>query len=342
MSMPWSIFESGKSANYLQRNFDIVRLFVAKRLAEKGFILEPLEKAVEREWVRKLLWKALPAREGIVKGAFVYVPPNTQISAPLSMCFVVDRGAQWVHNVLFIGDNSEVTVSTTCLSAGGGEEHQGFTEVYLGRGAKLDYITIHGWSKQTSVVAEVGVVAEEGSTMNELYVTLRTPQALRSFTRIVGGRRANILSSTLYVAGAGNSTLETYVALEEGASAEVLSRIVATRGAIVRQPITVEARGGSARGHIECRGLQLDPSSVIETIPALRSLHGGAQLTHEAAIGKLSQEELEYLMSKGFSEDEAVTLLVRGFLELGIKSLPEALKPQVAATLDLIAKAAKG
>ncbi|MEM0024914.1 MAG: hypothetical protein QXF90_09615, partial [Thermofilaceae archaeon] len=77
MSMPWSIFESGKSANYLQRNFDIVRLFVAKRLAEKGFILEPLEKAVEREWVRKLLWKALPAREGIVKGAFVYVPPNT-------------------------------------------------------------------------------------------------------------------------------------------------------------------------------------------------------------------------------------------------------------------------
>lgn len=342
MSAPREIVESGEVANYLQRNLDIVRLVIAKKLTERGFILETLEEAVSRDCVKKLLWRILPEREGIVKGAFIYVPPNTRTYAPLSMCFVVDKSVQKVHNVLVVGENSKVTVSTTCLSAGEGEEHQGFTEIFLGKGARLDYVTIHGWSKQTSVVAEVGVMAEENAAMNEVYISLKTPRELKSLTKIIGKRGSSVLSSTLYVTSAGNSTLETYVTLEEEASAEVLSRIVAARGALVKQPITVEAWGEGARGHIECRGLQLDPVSVIETIPALRSMHGGTQLTHEAAIGKLSQEELEYLMSKGFTEDEAVTLLVRGFLELGIKSLPEALKPQVAATLDLISKAAKG
>ena len=329
-------------AHYVQRNINVVRLILARGLAEKGFILEPLEKAREREQVRKLLWKILPEREGVTKGAFVYVPPNTRLEVPLSMCFVVDRGIQEVHNVLLVGENSEVAVLTTCVSAGEGEVHEGFTEVFLERNAKVDYVMIHGWLKKTKVVAETGVLAGEGARLNELYVAFRSPIELKSYTRVVAEKGASALSSTLYVSTGGSSTLETYVALAEEASAEVASRVVAARGSQIRLPITVEARGANARGHIECRSLQLDPDSSVETIPSLRSLYGGAQLSHEAAIGKLSQEELEYLMSKGFSEDEAVTLLIRGFLELGVRGLPKPLEPQVQAMLSLISKAAKG
>lgn len=333
---------TGAAAQYLQRNLNIVRLLLAKGLAERGFILEPLKDARRREWVEKLQWRILQKREDVMEGAFIYVPPNARLRVPLSMCFVVDEGGQSVHNILVVGEGSEVTVSTMCVSAGRGEEHRGFTEVFLGKGARLDCVMVHSWLAKTKVVAETGVVAGEGSTFNELYVSFKTPHELRSYTRVEAERGANVLASTIYVAGAGASTLETYVVLAEAASAEVLSRIVATRGAIVRQPITVEARGEGARGHIECRGLQLDLESTIEAVPSLKSMHGGAHLTHEAAIGKLSQEELEYLMSKGFSEEEATTLLVRGFLELGIKSLPEALGPQVHAILDLISKSARG
>lgn len=333
---------SGAVAHYVQRNFDVVKLILAKGLVERGFILEPLEEASRKEWVRNLLWKILPEREGATKGAFIYVPPNTKLDVPLSMCFVVDKGVQEVHNVLLVGEGSEITVLTTCVSAGEGEVHEGFTEVFLGRNARVDYVMIHGWLKKTKVVAETGVLANEGARLNELYVALRSPVELKSYTKVLAERGASALSSTLYVSTGGSSTLETYVALAEGASAEIASRVVASRGSQIKQPITVEARGANARGHIECRSLQLDPDSAVETIPSLRSLHGGAQLTHEAAIGKLSQEELEYLMSKGFSEDEAVTLLIRGFLELGMKGLPKPLEPQVQAMLNLISRAARG
>jgi len=330
------------AAHYLQRNLEIVRLVLARGLAERGFILEPLGRALERGWVRELAWRLLPEREGVRDGAFMYVPPGTRLAAPLSACFVVDRGSQRVHNILVVGEGSEVTVLTTCVSAGEGEEHEGYTEIFLREGARLDYVMIHGWLAKTRVVAETGVAAGRGARLNEVYVSLRGARELRRYTRVEAGEGASVLSSTVYVSQGGSSTLETFVALESGASAEVLSRVVATRGAVVRMPITLEARGEGARGHIECRGLQLDPESVVETVPSLRSLRGGSELTHEAAIGKLSQEELEYLMSKGFDEEEATALLIRGFLELGVRSLPEAIRPQVSAILDLVAKSARG
>jgi Fe-S cluster assembly scaffold protein SufB len=86
----------------------------------------------------------------------------------------------------------------------------------------------------------------------------------------------------------------------------------------------------------------LSPDSVLETIPALRSTRSGAYLTHEAAIGKISEEELAYLMTKGFNAEEATNMLVRGFLELGLKSIPEPLKPQISSILDLMARFATG
>jgi len=331
--------DTGSTALYLQRNYVIVRQLLARGLAEKGFILEPLSKAVEREWVRRMLWTALPEREVGLSGAFIYVPPGVSLRAPVSMCFVVSEGSQEVHNVLVVGEGSELVVLSTCTSAGKGTAHSGYTEIFLEKGARLDYVMIHSWTKETQVVAETGVIVGEGASFNDVYISLKSPHALRESTRIVVRRGGNVSASTLYLAGAGLSTLETIVALEgEGASAEVSSKIVATSGSLVSNPITVEAKAPNTRGHVECRGLQLSPNSVIVTIPALRSACAGSQLTHEAAIGKISEEELEYLMTKGFSEEEATSILVRGFLELGLKSVPEALKPQINSVLDLMAK----
>jgi Fe-S cluster assembly scaffold protein SufB len=335
--------DAGSTALYLQRNYEIVRQLLAKGLAERGFILEPLKKAVEREWVRKLLWTALPERDVGLSGAFVYVPPGVSLRAPVSTCFVVSEGAQEVHNVLVVGEGSELVVLSTCTSAGKGSLHAGYTEIFLERGAKLDYVIVHAWAKNTDVVAETGVVVGEGASLNDVYISLRSPRSLRESTRITVRRGGSALASSLYLAGSGSSTLETIVTLEEeGASAEVDSKIVAASGSFVSNPITIEAKAPNTRGHVECRGLQLSPDSVIVTAPALRSARGGAQLTHEAAIGKISEEELAYLMTKGFSEEEAASMLVRGFLELGLKSVPEPLKPQISSILDLMAKFATG
>lgn len=343
MSIVEEAVERAATALYLQRNYEVVRQLLARGLAEKGFIIEPLSKAVERDWVRRLLWTALPRREVGLSGVLVYVPPGLTLRAPISTCFVVDRGAQEVHNVIVVGEGSEVIMVSTCTSAGAGTAHSGYTEIFLGEGARLDYVMIHSWSKRAQVVAETGTVVGKNARFNEIYISLRSPSSLSKSSRITVGEGGAAHASTIYLAESGSSTLGTFVALEgEGARAEVSSKVVATGSSFVSQPITVEARAPNTRGHVECRGLQLSPSSVIETVPALRSSVSGAELTHEAAIGRISEEELAYLMTKGFSEEEAVSMLVRGFLELGLKSVPEPLKLQVSSILNLLARAATG
>ncbi|RLG46005.1 MAG: SufD family Fe-S cluster assembly protein, partial [Thermoproteota archaeon] len=103
-----------------------------------------------------------------------------------------------------------------------------------------------------------------------------------------------------------------------------------TRGEVV-------ARAPGARGHIECRGLIMDSESRLGTVPVLRTEVSDAELTHEAAIGRLGEEQIFYLMSRGIPEEEAVSVLVRGFMEVETKGLPEELKERVRAALDMAA-----
>ena len=102
-------------------------------------------------------------------------------------------------------------------------------------------------------------------------------------------------------------------------------------------PGEVVARAPGARGHIECRGLIMDSESRLGTVPVLRTEVSDAELTHEAAIGRLGEEQIFYLMSRGIPEEEAVSVLVRGFMEVETKGLPEELKERVRAALDMAA-----
>ncbi len=344
MSVVEEILKSGSVAVYLQRNYEVIRQVVAESLASRGFILEPLSKATSRDWVKKLLWTALPERIMEGSGAFIYVPPGVKIHAPLTLCFVVSKGSQKVHNVVVIDRGSEVTLTSACSSVGSGTVHEGYTEVFLGYGAKLHYFMSHSWMRETEVVAESGIVAEENSSFDYLYTCLRAPATISSATRARLKRGASASLSTIYVASPNSKSKlgSSIVLAEEGSTGEISSRVVAGRGSYVSLPAEIEAGAPDTRGHIECRSLQVAPDAYVETIPVLRSLSGGSQLTHEAAIGKISDEELGYLMSKGFTEEEATTLLVRGFLELGVKKVPEPLKPQVEALARLLARKAIG
>jgi len=95
------------------------------------------------------------------------------------------------------------------------------------------------------------------------------------------------------------------------------------------------------KGHIECLGLLLSPKAVISSIPIITSRKQGALLSHEAAIGLIADEEIDYLMSRGFTEEEAKAVLVRGFMSIDAP-LPSSIKKQVDYILDMVAKYAVG
>ena len=113
---------------------------------------------------------------------------------------------------------------------------------------------------------------------------------------------------------------------------EIISRTITTGGTII---VRGEIVGNAvpARGHLECKGLILG-GGTIHAIPELQGNVNGVELSHEAAVGKIVQEEIEYLMARGLDEDEVTSTIVRGFLNVDIMGLPEELRENIEKTIS--------
>ena len=116
---------------------------------------------------------------------------------------------------------------------------------------------------------------------------------------------------------------------------EILGRTVTAEEAKVVMRARLTSLGGDNVGHVECNGLMLSPQSEISATPELVSKSSTSTLTHEAAVGKLNEEQVLYLMSRGLERKEAEDLLIRGFLDVRILKLPEFLQQQVERIVQL-------
>ena len=115
---------------------------------------------------------------------------------------------------------------------------------------------------------------------------------------------------------------------------EIISRTLTTGGTIINRGF-IGASAAPAIGHLECKGLILG-GGRIHAIPELDSNQDGVELSHEAAVGKIAQEEIEYLMARGLDEDEAASTIVRGFLNVDIMGLPLPLKKAMDEQISLL------
>jgi len=113
---------------------------------------------------------------------------------------------------------------------------------------------------------------------------------------------------------------------------EIIARTLTTGGKIINRG-HIAGNAVPARGHLECKGLILN-NGIIHAIPELEGTLPGVELSHEAAVGKIAQEEIEYLMARGLDEDEATSTIVRGFLNVDIMGLPKELQDVVEKTIQ--------
>jgi Fe-S cluster assembly scaffold protein SufB len=111
--------------------------------------------------------------------------------------------------------------------------------------------------------------------------------------------------------------------------AEIHAKAIATDSSALFLRGTIIENNSNSKGHLECRGLMLSDSAKITAIPELIAQKMGAKLSHEAAIGKISQEEITYLMSRGLSEEKANSVIIRGFLDTKILGLPKELEEKI-------------
>jgi len=122
----------------------------------------------------------------------------------------------------------------------------------------------------------------------------------------------------------------------EGASAELVTRAI-TRGGTIISRGEIKGNTAGTKGHLECKGLILR-DGLIHAIPEIQGAVVGTELSHEAAVGKIAQEEIEYLMARGLSEEEATATIIRGFLDVKMTGLPDVLQRQIDAAIDTAEK----
>ena len=340
--------EENRSASFVQLDNNAVEVKVKKQtpleLMSTGKAAEKYPELVEKYW-----WKAVKpdtdkytAKTALEQeqGYFIRVRAWQKITTPLQACMCIshDQQLQHVHNVIIIEDGAELSIISGCTSAHEVESgmHIGISEMYIGKNAKLSFTMIHSWGENVIVRPRTVALVEEGGQYISNYVSIEKAKDVQMYPTVhLNGRDAVARLNSILVAPEGSHLdIGGKVILNaEGCKAESITRTISTGGEVInRGCMTGKVEG--IRAHLECDGLMLSNKGYIYAIPELDAQTGNAEMSHEAAVGRINPEEIEYLMARGMSEDDATATIVRGFLNVNIEGLPDSLAKKIEATLD--------
>lgn len=337
--------EKDRSGTYIQK--DTAVLHAGSK--EEGLEVIPIKQALrEHEWIKDYYWKLVSvdtdkytarAQLDLHDGYVIRALPGSKIIYPVQACLYLEKEglSQNVHNIIIAEEGSELHVITGCATAAHLRQglHVGISEFYIKKNAKLSFTMIHHWAEEMMVrPRSVGRVEEGGLFLNN-YICMRPVKSLQMYptTHLVGkGAVARFYNLLVGSPGSEMDVGGRIFLKEADTRAEIVSRAITNGGNIIaRGDLIGEVPG--VKAHLECRGLILNGGS-IHAIPELKGEVDGVEMSHEAAVGKIAQEEILYLMSRGLSEDEATSTIVRGFLSVDIPGLPPQLKAEIDRAVE--------
>jgi Fe-S cluster assembly scaffold protein SufB len=341
---------SQRSGTFLQIDHSVVH----SKTKQEGLELMSTVAALEKyPWLSDYWWKAVSpdadkftaeAERNQHHGYFIRSLPGVTAFQPVQAClYLAQHGlAQNVHNVIIAEEGSELHIITGCATAKVEREglHIGISEFYVKKGAKITFTMIHNWAPKMAVRPRSAIIIEEGGVFLSNYVCLKPVRTLQMYptARCVGENALVRFSSVLVAAHGTTIDVGSRVILgAPGARAEIIARAITTGGTIIARGHMV-GQVAPVKGHLECRGLILAEKGIIHAVPELEGLVEGVDLSHEAAVGKIAEEEIEYLMARGLSRNEAVAIIVRGFLSIDIEGLPPELSAQMQRAIELSEK----
>ncbi|MDI6874334.1 SufB/SufD family protein [Candidatus Solincola sp.] len=336
-----------RSGSFVQIDGSVVH----RKALEKGLEILSTREALEKyDWIWDYYWKAVAVDAdkytaavelGPFEGYFMRALPGSRTIYPLQACLYIrqPRFAQRVHNIIIAEEGSELHIITGCASeheirAG---LHLGVSEFYVKKNARITFTMVHNWAEGMDVRPRSGIVVEEGGLFMSNYVVMEPVKSLQLYpTARLVGEGATARFHSILVAQPG-SELDVGSRVILGAprcSAEIISRAI-TKGGYIAARGHIRGEVGGVKAHLECRGLILDGRGVIHAVPELEGRAEDVDMSHEAAVGKIAQEEVEYLMARGLSEEEAVSTIVRGFLNVKIEGLPPLLEQEMRRMMEL-------
>ncbi|MDI6704336.1 MAG: SufD family Fe-S cluster assembly protein [bacterium] len=348
-----SISEHDRTGTRLQEDATTTYLSVTSKAKQTlfsrypdGLIVEDIEDAVlGYSWIEKLwshiypinLDKYTAYNAGYSRGGvFVWVKQGVKVELPLQICFFVETQmyAQLPRILVIAEPHSRLHLISGCLTQSGCNAglHGCITEIYVGEGAEVTYSMIHNFGPEFHVRPKIGAIVEKDATYIENLIIIGPCKSDQAYpTAVLRGEGAKAVIRCI-ILGVEQSSIDVGSAIifsNEGTRAELISRAVATDESKIKMRGNLKSYAKRTKGHLECRGLLLSPLAQAWAYPQLRSISPEADLTHEAAIGKIADEELYYLMSRGLTENEATSMIARGFLDVETPGFPPLLRHEI-------------
>lgn len=339
-----------RCGSYLQVDQDTVHA----ECAESGIEVLSYKRALEKyDWLKDYTWKAVsPNKDEITKYVAAQSDPNGYVIIahkgsnnvlPIQTCLFLGRDRiQHVHNIIIAEEGAELHIISGCASGvhvGKGGAHYGISEFYIKKNAKISFTMIHYWGENIEVQPRSASIIEEKGVFLSNYVCMQPVKKIQMYpTATLKGTDSVARFSSIIISTPGSYLdIGSRAILEApGASAELITRAITKGGTIISRG-HINGKVAGTRGHLECKGLILRDGRIY-AIPEIEGSVVGTELSHEAAVGKLAKDEIEYLMARGLNEDEATATIIRGFLDVKISGLPEALQKQIDASIDVAEK----
>lgn len=274
-------------------------------------------------------------------GYFIRILKGAEVTFPLQSCLMITQKnlEQRVHNIIIAEENSKAHIITSCLqhSTVPRAAHFGVSEIYVKKKAVLNFTMIHQWSEKTLVRPRSATLIEDEGAFVSNYVCMRPVRDVQIYpAAFCEGKNSRVsFNSILYGHQASVLDIGSRAVLNgEGSKAEMISRAIARKGSNMIIRGIIEGNSSECKGHLECKGLLMDDASMMHSIPELVARKKGVEITHEAAVGKISEKEITYLMTRKLTHDQAVSLIIRGFMDVGILGLPDALNVEIKKIVE--------
>ena len=325
-----------------QYDSELVYHNVRSEVAEQGVVYTDMESALKGEYadmVRKHFMKLVTPRDhkfaalhGAVwsGGSFVYVPPGVSVTIPLQSYFRLNApgAGQFEHTLIIVDEGAYLHFIEGCSAPkyNVANLHAGCVELFVGKNAKLRYSTIENWSKNMYNLNTKRARVEEGGTIEWVSGSFGSHVSYLYPMSILNGEGARAEFTGITFAGKGQN-LDTGAKIVHNApktSSYVNTKSISKDGGIstFRSSVVVTNKAKQSKSAVSCQSLMLDDISRSDTIPAMDIRTKDADVGQEAKIGKISDDAVFYLMSRGISEEDARAMIVSGFADNVSKELP--------------------
>ncbi|OGJ56769.1 Fe-S cluster assembly protein SufB [Candidatus Peribacteria bacterium RIFCSPHIGHO2_02_FULL_52_16] len=324
-----------------QYESEVVYHNLKKEWEEQGVIFLDMDDALRdhEELVHAYFMKCVPSTDhkfsalhGAVwsGGTFLYIPKHVKVRDPLQAYFRMNAKnmGQFEHTLIVVEEGADVHYIEGCSAPKYGSQalHAGLVEIFVKPGAKCRYSSVENWSRDTYNLNTKRAIIERDATMEWIGgnmgsgVTMLYPCSV-----LVGeGARCDHLAIAFANQGQWQDTGAKVFHMAPHTSSKVISKSISKAGgtAVYRGQLKIAPHAHDCTATVQCDALLLDEISRTDTIPDIQIRNNDVTIAHEATVGKLSEEDLFYLTSRGIEEDHAKAMIVNGFIEPIVRALP--------------------